>query len=305
MIMDDNDINDYQWDNPMIINGDNHIPFFFWESELIGLRARGLKDRTSTSLNFHNLWNMWIEVLIPATGSKLFSGPPPRKQKLGDGRSALIHHLRQRFQDVSKFEFESYACGIYTPWNPQVIRNRSDGIYQLNASTKPALQSNSNVLRIRRFVLVPVSDLGLDCCCKNHRRSHLNISGRGQNLLNIYWMSHFSISHLSHLGFAQPKRGNSGVDSDSDPERSGPPPAAVAPVAPVEVQPEALVERTEAMGESPGCCFSWGRSPRSPKIFPKFCWNWGHLQGWDVDIFWRSRENLVVTKDGFESLVKK
>jgi len=49
--------------------------------------------------------------------------------------------------------------------------------------------------------------------------------------------------------------GNSGVDSDSDPEKSGPAVSAAAPVAPVapaaytEVQPEALVERTEAVGD--------------------------------------------------------
>ena len=46
--------------------------------------------------------------------------------------------------------------------------------------------------------------------------------------------------------------GNSGVDSDSDPEKSGPAVSAAAPVAPAaytEVQPEALVERTEAIGD--------------------------------------------------------
>lgn len=67
------------------------------------------------------------------------------------------------------------------------------------------------------------------------------------------------MSRAKHLGFyAHPTRGNSGVDSDSDPEKSGPalsaaaPAAPVAPVAPAaytEVQPEALVERTEAVGD--------------------------------------------------------
>ena len=64
------------------------------------------------------------------------------------------------------------------------------------------------------------------------------------------------MSRANHLGFyAHPTRGNSGVDSDSDPEKSGPALSAAAPAAPVapaaytEVQPEALVEHTEAVGD--------------------------------------------------------
>lgn len=50
------------------------------------------------------------------------------------------------------------------------------------------------------------------------------------------------------------------MDSDSDPEKSGPAVSAAAPVAPAaytEVQPEALVERTEAMGDGDSMGSSW------------------------------------------------
>ena len=89
------------------------------------------------------------------------------------------------------------------------------------------------------------------------------------------------MSRANHLGFyAHPTRGNSGVDSDSDPEKSGPAVSAAAPVAPVapvapaaytEVQPEALVERTEAVedGESGDRDVFFGGFPMVSRSIPK------------------------------------
>ena len=112
------------------------------------------------------------------------------------------------------------------------------------------------------------------------------------------------------LGFHA--RGNSGVDSDSDPEKNGAaisvtaPAAPVAPVAPAayaEVQPEALVERTEAMGDGDSGDM-WGSSGWVFEGFPKSSEDLlklGHWDGcWNCEVgkIWQWQRMVVRKQQG-------